>query len=122
MEQLHPEKVTEMLASLSDDRRLVIECEFVQNLANVMYLRYLAQNRFLSNDRFLAFLKYLRYWKQPEYAKLLMFPHCLAFLDALIENEAFRKELQQPQFAEFAHAQQGSHWTEISTLPTNSKP
>jgi mediator of RNA polymerase II transcription subunit 31 len=110
MEEVDSAKVMQGLASLSDDRRLVIECEFVQNLANVMYLRYLAQNRFLSNSRFLDFLKYLRYWKRPEYAKLLMFPHCLAFLDALIENEAFRRELQQPQFAEFAHAQQGSHW------------
>ena len=98
------------LSALSSERRLVVELEFVQNLCNSKYLSYLAQNRYLSDDKFIRFLQYLRYWKKPEYARLLIFPQCLAFLDALIENESFRKELSSPQFAEFIHSQQGSHW------------
>lgn len=101
--------------SLSDERRLVVELEFVQNLCNAKYLLYLAQNRFLVEDRFIRFLQYLRYWKKPEYSRLLIFPQCLAFLDALIENDLFRKELNLPQFVEFVHAQQGSHW--LSDVP-----
>lgn len=98
------------LAALGDKERLVIELEFVQNLCNAKYLHYLAQNRYLQDDKFLVFLRYLRYWKEPQYMRHLAFPQCLAFLDALIDDESFRKELTVAQFAEFVHNQQGSHW------------
>ena len=100
----------EVVRSIPDEKRLLAELEFVQNLANAKYLLYLAQNRFLEDEKFLVFLQYLRYWKQPEYSKLLIFPQCLAFLDQLIDNELFRKELSMPQFVDFVHQQQGSHW------------
>lgn len=102
-----------MLASLSalgDRERLVLELEFVQNLCNAKYLHYLAQNRFLQDEKFLIFLRYLRYWKEPQYMRRLAFPQCLAFLDALIDDESFRKELTVAPFADFVHQQQGSHW------------
>lgn len=104
------ENIFKSFESLTDEKRLIIEMEFVQNLANARYLLYLSQNRYLSDERFLQFLKYLRYWKEPKYAKLLIFPQCLAFLDALLDNESFRNELTVAQFTEFIHQQQGSHW------------
>lgn len=98
------------LALLPNQDRLIIEMEFVQNLCNAKYLHHLSQHRYLKDDKFLAFLRYLRYWKEPQYLRLLAFPQCLAFLDALIDNESFRKELAVAQFAEFVHQQQGSSW------------
>jgi mediator of RNA polymerase II transcription subunit 31 len=78
-------------AGISDKERLQIEFEFVQNLSNPAYLHFLAQNRYLQNEKFLNFLKYLEYWMQPEYAKHLVFPQCLAFLDALNNKPDFRQ-------------------------------
>ena len=94
----------------TDDERFLIELEFVQNLSNPKYLNYLAQRGYLEQISFLNFLRYLRYWKQPPYLQLIIFPHCLAFLDALIDNEDFRRELLFPHFIDFVHQQQGSHW------------
>ena len=56
------------------------------------------------------YLKYLRYWKQPQYAQKLIFPQCLAFLDALIDDPNFRREIHLGGFVEFCHQQQGFHW------------
>ena len=56
------------------------------------------------------FLKYLKYWSQPEYICYLKFPHCLAFLYALIENEGFRKDLINMQFRDYLHRNQAGHW------------
>lgn len=94
----------------SAEDRFYIELEFVQNLANPKYLNHLAQNGYFEQESFLEFLKYLRYWKEPQYIKHIIFPQCLAFLDALIENPPFRRELALPQFVDFVHQQQGSHW------------
>ena len=93
-----------------DDEKFSIELEFVQNLANPKYLNYLAQNGYFQQEEFISFLKYLRYWKQPQYLKKLLFPQCLDFLDALIDNPQFCRELALPQFMEYVHAQQGAQW------------
>lgn len=98
----------------SSDSRLFIELEFVQNLANPKYLNYLAQQGFLDQIEFINFLKYLRYWKQPNYLKHLAFPQCLVFLDALIENSRFKRELTVGPFIEYVHQQQGFLWMEKS--------
>jgi len=93
--------------------RLLIELEFVQNLANPTYLHYLAANKFFEDEAFMRFLRYLQYWKRPEYIVYLKFPHCLAFLDALVdEDEEFRKHLTLggSVFRDFIHKQQGLHW------------
>lgn len=42
--------------------------------------------------------------------RFLVFPQCLAFLDEVISNEKFRRELSTPAFAEYVHRQQGLHW------------
>eukprot|EP01038_Epipyxis_sp_PR26KG_P007580 gene7580-10328_t len=93
-----------------DADRFKIELEFVQNLSNPRYLHYLAQNGYFQNQNFMEFLKYLRYWQRPEYLQHITFPHCIAFLNAVIENEEFRKEISMPQFMEFVYEQQGLQW------------
>jgi mediator of RNA polymerase II transcription subunit 31 len=93
-----------------NDKRLLIELEFIQNLSNPKYLNYLAQNGYLQQDCFINFLKYLQYWKEPQYTKLLVFPQCLSFLEALIYNPSFRRELLIPQFIDYIHQQQGLLW------------
>ncbi len=97
--------------TLPDDAvRFHVELEFVQNLSNPKYLNYLAQNGFLQQDKFISYLKYLTYWKQPQFLSYILFPQCLRFLDALIDNPMFCRELSVPQFVEFVHAQQGAGW------------
>ena len=94
----------------SDDERFLIELEFVQNLSNPKYLSYLAQNKYLQDPSFMEFLTYLRYFKQPEYLRHLIFPVCIPFLDALIDNARFRQDLLSPVFIEHIHAQQGESY------------
>lgn len=93
-----------------NNERFLFELEFVQLLSNAKYLTYLAQNNYLQDESFLQFLQYLQYWKSPQYAKYLVFPHCLAFLDALIEIPSFRECLKLPAYTEYIHQQQGIHW------------
>ena len=89
--------------------RFETELEFVQCLANPYYLHHLALNRFLEEPDFIAYLKYLQYWREPQYAKFLVYPHALYFLD-LLQQEDFRKQLKDMGFAEMVHRQQFYHW------------
>jgi len=114
--------------------RFELELEFVQSLASPAYLHYLATSGILYQSTFLDFLRYLRYWKQPQYAKYLLYPHCLYFLDLLVppssdptssgggggggkdgdgkgdSGEAFRREIAQVPFRNFVHEQQFYSW------------
>lgn len=99
-----------------DDERFLIELEFVQNLSNAKYLSYLAQNKYFQDPSFMEFLRYLRYFKEPEYLRHLIFPACLPFLDALIDNPRFRQELLSPVFIEHIHAQQGCLQLQLPVL------
>ncbi|CAM9985774.1 unnamed protein product, partial [Heterosigma akashiwo] len=89
--------------------RFEVELEFVQCLSSPEYLHYLAQNKYFEDPAFINFLHYLQYWRRPEYAKFIIYPHCLAFME-MLEDEAFRKELAKPGFKEFVHQQQFFHW------------
>jgi mediator of RNA polymerase II transcription subunit 31 len=99
-------------AVLPDDRnRLIVELEFIQSLSNPVYLTHLSMNNFLDDEAFINYLRYLRYFKQPEYMCLLKFPQSLRFLDALIDDEVFRKSLKLGYpFRDFMYKQQGLHW------------
>ena len=101
-----------------DDERFLIELEFVQNLCNPKYLQYLAQNRYFQDETFMNFLRYLRYFKEVEYLRHLVFPQCLVFLDALIDNPKFVEDLTSTFFVEHLHAQQGLYWQHGSVKPT----
>ena len=90
--------------------RFEIELEFIQCLASPAYLHHLATTGILAEPAFLEFLEYLQYWKQPEYARLLQYPHCLHFLDLLINNPTFRRELANVSFRNFIHEQQFYSW------------
>lgn len=90
--------------------RFELELEFIQCLASPAYLHHLATTGILSEPSFLQFLEYLQYWKQPEYAKLIQYPHCLFFLDLLINNPVFRRELANVSFRNFIHEQQFYSW------------
>ncbi|KAL6062158.1 Mediator of RNA polymerase II transcription subunit 31 [Balamuthia mandrillaris] len=90
-------------------QRFLMELEFVQTLANPEYLHFLALQRFFQDKAFVNYLKYLLYWKQPQYAKYLVYPHCLFFLDQL-QSEHFRNELLHRPCIEFIHSQQFYHW------------
>lgn len=77
--------------------RWEIELEFVQSLANIQYVNYLAQNDYLADPAFIAYLEYLTYWKDAKYARYLVYPNCLHIL-TLLQNEEFRKNVVNPEF------------------------
>ena len=90
--------------------RFELELEFVQCLASPAYLHHLATTGILAEPSFLQFLEYLQYWKKPEYVRLMQYPHCLLFLDQLIHNPVFRRELANVSFRNFVHEQQFYSW------------
>lgn len=90
--------------------RFELELEFVQCLASPAYLHHLATTGVLTEPSFLEFLEYLQYWRKPEYSKLISYPHCLFFLDQLINNPVFRRELANVSFRNFIHEQQFYSW------------
>ncbi|OBA21438.1 SOH1-domain-containing protein [Metschnikowia bicuspidata var. bicuspidata NRRL YB-4993] len=77
--------------------RWEVELEFVQSLANIQYVNFLAQNGYFSDPAFLAYLEYLNYWQDAKYAKYLVYPNCLHIL-TLLQKESFRKDIVKPDF------------------------
>lgn len=45
--------------------------QFVQCLANPVYLNYLAAQKYFDKPEFVAYLGYLQYFKEPKYTKFL---------------------------------------------------
>ncbi|KMZ63454.1 Mediator of RNA polymerase II transcription subunit 31 [Zostera marina] len=90
-------------------QRLLIELEFVQCLANPIYIHHLAQNQYFEDEAFVRYLKYLQYWQKPQYITLIMYPHCLYFLE-LLQNESFRSAMAHPSYKELVHQQQFYFW------------
>ncbi|KAL4519353.1 hypothetical protein Ndes2526A_g00442 [Nannochloris sp. 'desiccata'] len=90
-------------------QRFQLELEFVQCLASPHYLNFLAQSRYLDDPAFLAFLEYLKYWKQPEYARFILYPHAIYFLD-LLQQADFRSAISNPNYKELVHTQQFYSW------------
>ncbi|CBK24622.2 uncharacterized protein [Blastocystis hominis] len=76
-----------------EEIRFMLDLEFVQDLANIYYLKWLADNKYFEDPAFMNYLKYLQYWKEPEYACYLVYPQCLYYLDKL-QDETFRFLLQ----------------------------
>jgi len=91
--------------------RFELELEFLQCLASPAYLHHLATTGILNESKFLSFLKYLQgYWKRPEYARFVTYPNAFYFLDLLISNERFRREMANVGFRNFVHEQQFYAW------------
>lgn len=78
--------------------RWEVELEFVQSLANPMYVNYLAQSKYLVDEEFLRYLEYLEYWREPENAQYLVYPNCLHML-TLLKQPKFREEIVRVELA-----------------------
>jgi mediator of RNA polymerase II transcription subunit 31 len=101
------------------DKRFELELEFVQALASPAYLHFLATSRvddstgglLLQDIAFQSYLKYLfQTWTNPAYSRYLSYPHCLYFLQLLIDKPAVLKEWTLPAFRNFCHQQQFMSW------------
>jgi mediator of RNA polymerase II transcription subunit 31 len=105
------------------EKRFELELEFVQALASPAYLHFLATSRvdnenestggglLLQDPAFQNYLKYLfQTWTKPEYSRFISYPHCLYFLQLLIDKPAVLKEWTLPAFRNFCHQQQFMSW------------
>ncbi|CAM9023621.1 unnamed protein product [Wickerhamomyces anomalus] len=95
---------------------------FVQALANLQYLNFLAQNKYLQDSNFLHYLKYLEYWRKPEYAKYLVYPNCLHIL-TLLQTEQFREQILRADVAGVIMNDMVDRWKEpqLTFAPTPLK-
>ncbi|KAJ1727168.1 suppressor of hpr1 [Coemansia sp. Benny D160-2] len=89
--------------------RFEVELEFVQCLANPWYVNIIAQQGYFDKPEFINYLKYLMYWRRPEYARFVVYPHALAFLD-LLQNKSFRDEIKKIDEATRLTVLQQNHW------------
>lgn len=78
--------------------RWEVELEFVQGLANPMYVNFLAQQKFLEDPDFLRYLDYLDYWRHMPHVKFIAYPNCLLML-TLLKQPLFRAEIAKVEVA-----------------------
>ncbi|KAK0387836.1 hypothetical protein NLU13_4081 [Sarocladium strictum] len=76
--------------------RFEIELEYVQALANPMYLNHLASQKLLNQPAFIAYLDYLQYWTRPPYLKYLTYPGPTLRNLELLQQERFRQDIISP--------------------------
>ncbi|EOA90106.1 Mediator of RNA polymerase II transcription subunit 31 [Exserohilum turcicum] len=76
--------------------RFELELEFVQCLANPVYLNFLAQQKTLDRPDFVAYLAYLQYFQQPQYARFLHHPGPTLRALQLLQQERFRQDILAP--------------------------
>lgn len=102
--------------------RWEVELEFVQSLANIQYVNWLAQNEYLADRAFINYLKYLNYWKQPQYAKYVVYPDCLHVL-TLLQNEEFRKSIVNPELINTLMNDMVKRWQNLEeTVEAGTEP
>lgn len=103
--------------------RWEVELEFVQSLANIQYVNFLAQNDYFNDPAFINYLEYLNYWRDPKYAKHLVYPNCLHIL-TLLQNEEFRKQITNPDLMNSLMNDMVKKWQgvdEINSIHNESK-
>ena len=96
--------------------RWEVELEFVQSLANIQYVNFLAQNGYFSDASFIAYLEYLNYWQDAKYARYLVYPNCLHIL-TLLQKEAFRKDIVNPDFMNTLMNDMVQKWQRLEDSP-----
>ncbi|CAE6414817.1 unnamed protein product [Rhizoctonia solani] len=101
--------------------RFELELEFVQALANPFYLENLASEGLLEDQAFINYLQYLQYWRKSEYARFIVYPHCLHFLE-LLQHEQFRNELKNPLTRMRLEHYQFEHWRTWRSGPPPPPP
>lgn len=74
--------------------------QFVQSLANPMYLNHLAAQKLLTKPEFVAYLDYLQYWTRPPYLKYLMYPGPTLKMLELLQQEQFRQDIISPDLVQ----------------------
>ncbi|KAK7455524.1 RNA polymerase II transcription subunit 31 mediator [Colletotrichum acutatum] len=74
--------------------------EFVQSLANPLYLNHLATQKLLTRPDFVAYLAYLQYWTRPPYLKYLMYPGPTLKHLELLQQEQFRQDVISPDLVQ----------------------
>ncbi|KAG9104018.1 suppressor of hpr1 [Ceratobasidium sp. 370] len=101
--------------------RFELELEFVQALANPFYLENLASEGLLEDAAFINYLEYLQYWRERDYARFIVYPHCLHYLE-LLQHEQFRKELKNPLTRMRLEHYQFEHWRTWRSGPPAPPP
>ena len=96
-----------------EQKRFIMELEFIQALTNPSYLSFLAKNGHFDDPKLIAYLEYLLYWTTPKYSHLLTYPNALVVIK-LLQGEDFRKELKNELFINHLHQQQFFQWTNTS--------
>ncbi|KAH7402335.1 mediator of RNA polymerase II transcription subunit 31 [Phaeosphaeria sp. MPI-PUGE-AT-0046c] len=76
--------------------RFELELEFVQCLANPVYLNYLATQKYFDKPEFVAYLAYLQYFNDPKYTKFLHHPGPTLRALELLQQERFRQDIVTP--------------------------
>ncbi|KAH8708555.1 mediator of RNA polymerase II transcription subunit 31 [Phaeosphaeriaceae sp. PMI808] len=76
--------------------RFELELEFVQCLANPVYLNYLATQKYLDKPDFVAYLAYLQYFAEPRYTKFLHHPGPTLRALELLQQQSFRQDIIAP--------------------------
>ncbi|KAH6293705.1 mediator of RNA polymerase II transcription subunit 31 [Parastagonospora nodorum] len=79
--------------------RFELELEFVQCLANPVYLNYLATQKYFDKPEFVAYLDYLQYFAEPKYIKFLHHPGPTLRALELLQQERFRQDIITPGLA-----------------------
>uniref|UniRef100_A0A7S0USE9 Mediator of RNA polymerase II transcription subunit 31 n=1 Tax=Polytomella parva TaxID=51329 RepID=A0A7S0USE9_9CHLO len=98
---------TEQELGINSVERFSVELEFVQCLANPLYLNHLAVSKYFDDPAFVNYLKYLLYWTDPKYAQFIVYPQCLYFLEEL-QSKEFRDAIANYTYAEEVQKQQNT--------------
>lgn len=100
--------------------RWEVELEFVQSLANIQYVNFLAQSDYFNDPAFINYLDYLNYWRDPKYAKHLVYPNCLHIL-TLLQNKDFCKEITNPELMNSLMNDMVKKWQGLEEVNTKPK-
>ncbi|KIW06361.1 hypothetical protein, variant 2 [Verruconis gallopava] len=78
--------------------RFEIELEFVQCLANPLYLHEIFNRNYFDQEEFINYIRYLQYFKDPKYAKYLFYPGPTLRALELLQLKSFREQLGNINF------------------------
>ncbi|CAL5218697.1 g408 [Coccomyxa viridis] len=109
-----------MSQQLDSRERFLLDLEFVNALASPQYLQHLVQARYMDDQAFIGYLRYLQYWHQPQYAKYIIYPHSLHFLD-MLQRKDFRAALCIKGIKELIESQQFHFWQHKSSGPSEAQ-
>lgn len=101
--------------------RWEVELEFVQGLANPMYVHFLAQQKYFEDPNFVRYIEYLDYWRQPPHVKYIAYPNCLLML-TMLKQPLFRLEIAKFEVAKMLMDGFYNKWQQIDQNPSATGP